>query len=149
MLIRKMTAEDLPAVCRLEEECFSDAWSEALIRDMLAGEYDFCRVLVEDEAVRGYINVRVLGDEAELMRICIAKAYRGRGLSGPLLKAGIEDMKEHGAEAATLEVRAGNTAAVRLYEAHGFLLAGTRRNYYRDPVEDASIYWNRSLKGEE
>ena len=55
------------------------------------------------------------------------------------------EMCARGAEAATLEVRAGNTAAIQLYEKHGFLLAGRRRNYYEKPVEDALIYWNRTL----
>ena len=34
----------------------------------------------------------------------------------------------------------GNDAAIRLYEKLGFRLAGRRKNFYRDPVEDAYIY---------
>ena len=59
----------------------------------------------------------------------------------------MEDMIRCGAKAATLEVRAGNLPAVRLYEAHGFVLEGYRKNYYRDPKEDAAIYWNHDLPG--
>uniref|UniRef100_UPI0028DBC5C3 GNAT family N-acetyltransferase n=1 Tax=Stomatobaculum longum TaxID=796942 RepID=UPI0028DBC5C3 len=62
-----------------------------------------------------------------------------------LVRAGIVEMCARGAEAATLEVRAGNAAAIRLYEKHGFLLAGRRKKYYENPVEDALIYWNRNL----
>jgi ribosomal-protein-alanine N-acetyltransferase len=38
-------------------------------------------------------------------------------------------------------VRAGNAGALRLYERLGFYVAGTRRNYYTNPVEDALILW--------
>ncbi len=46
-----------------------------------------------------------------------------------------------GATRATLEVRASNAAALRLYDRLGFYLAATRRNYYSNPVEDALILW--------
>ena len=50
-----------------------------------------------------------------------------------------------GALAATLEVRASNTAARSLYETLGFRVEGIRRDYYRAPREDALILWNRRL----
>ena len=147
MNIRELCREDLPALRILEDRCFSDAWSDALLEDLLSSEYDRCCVLEDGEKIIGYVNVRVLGDEAELMRICILPEYRGQGLSGGLLERGMEDMIRCGAKAATLEVRAGNLPAVRLYEAHGFVLEGYRKNYYRDPKEDAAIYWNHDLPG--
>lgn len=159
-----MEREDLPEVLRLEQCCFSDAWSEHILQDLPDSGIDWCRVLVlsgEAESagqdgtghdgtaagrLAGYINVRVLGDEAELMRICIDPEFRGQGWSRPLLEKGLEDMVSHGAEQATLEVRAGNVPAVRLYERYGFRREGLRKNYYRDPAEDAAIYWNRRLR---
>lgn len=146
MRIREMEEGDIPAVCALERECFSDAWSERLVRAAFESELDSCFLLVEESGdALGYVNIRVLGDEAELMRICLAKRARGRGLSALLLRRGLEEMKRRGAAAATLEVRAGNMPAVRLYRAHGFLPEGVRRDYYRNPTEDAEIYWKRGL----
>ena len=46
-----------------------------------------------------------------------------------------------GAKRATLEVRASNVGARRLYERLGFTVSGSRRNYYTNPVEDALILW--------
>jgi ribosomal-protein-alanine N-acetyltransferase len=46
-----------------------------------------------------------------------------------------------GARRATLEVRTSNEGARRLYERLGFYVAGTRRQYYTSPVEDALILW--------
>ena len=45
------------------------------------------------------------------------------------------------AEWLTLEVRASNLPAQRLYEKYGFRRAGVRRRYYSDNNEDALIMW--------
>jgi ribosomal-protein-alanine N-acetyltransferase len=44
-----------------------------------------------------------------------------------------------GAQAAILEVRAGNVAAQALYRRYGFEVVGRRRLYYREPPEDALL----------
>jgi ribosomal protein S18 acetylase RimI-like enzyme len=53
----------------------------------------------------------------------------------------LDEARRLGASRATLEVRAGNLGARRLYERFGFYVAGTRANYYNSPVEDALILW--------
>ena len=57
---------DLPAVRALELECFSDAWSEKLLQDLLTSSWDKVWVLKEDETVCGYSNFRVIAGEGEL-----------------------------------------------------------------------------------
>ena len=82
---------DLPAVRALELECFSDAWSEKLLQDLLTSSWDKTWVLKEDETVRGYCNFRVIAGEGELMRIAVhgaasdgtaVKGRRGRKRRG-------------------------------------------------------------------
>jgi ribosomal-protein-alanine N-acetyltransferase len=41
----------------------------------------------------------------------------------------------------TLEVRAGNDAAIHLYQSLGFASVGIRKNFYEKPIEDAVIMW--------
>jgi ribosomal-protein-alanine N-acetyltransferase len=53
--------------------------------------------------------------------------------------------RERGATCSTLEVRAGNEAAVRLYESLGYRTVATRRAYYPDNREDALVMWNYDL----
>ena len=52
---------------------------------------------------------------------------------------------QEGAEAATLEVRRSNTAAVALYTALGFAVEGVRKDYYEQPQEDALVLWRHGL----
>ena len=51
--------------------------------------------------------------------------------------------QKFGIDAFTLEVRAGNEAAVKLYEYFGFKTEGLRKRFYDKPVEDALIMWKR------
>ena len=39
----------------------------------------------------------------------------------------------------TLEVRASNEPAIRLYDQHGFEVVGRRKGYYEAPREDAIL----------
>ena len=59
----------------------------------------------------------------------------------------LENCKKRGALCATLEVRAGNTPAIKMYENLGFLSAGLRKAYYLDNREDAVIMWLNDLEG--
>jgi ribosomal-protein-alanine N-acetyltransferase len=52
---------------------------------------------------------------------------------------------ERGAEAVTLEVRASNVSAQAMYRRFGFIPAGARKDYYRDPTEDALVLWAHDI----
>lgn len=137
---------DLPAVRALELECFSDAWSEKLLQDLLTSSWDKAWVLKEDETVCGYSNFRVIAGEGELMRIAVHGACRGRGYGRLLMERLLREAEEENVEDITLEVRASNAPAIALYEAYGFQKEAVRKNYYSGPTEDALIYWKRSGK---
>lgn len=143
-----MAAEDVPAVAKIERDCFSDAWSERLLCDMLESPYDEAWVLVGSEGgLYGYINIRFLAGEGELMRIAVEKEFRGLGYSRKLMERMVKSAEEKESYDLTLEVRSGNTAAINLYKSYGFRKEAVRREYYRNPTEDAFIMWRRGLPG--
>ena len=65
--------------------------------------------------------------------------FRGRGIAKALLQELFRVGEARGAWVFLLEVRAGNQAAIRLYEGQGFQNMGLRRNFYEKPREDAVI----------
>ena len=145
--ISELQAEDLMAVRALEQECFSDAWSEKLLQDLLTSSWDKTWVLKEEGRVCGYCNFRVIAGEGELMRIAVYGACRGRGYGRLLMERLLEEAEKEKITDITLEVRASNVPAIALYEAYGFQKEAVRKNYYSEPTEDALIYWKRSEKG--
>lgn len=79
-LVRAMTESDVAAVRQLETASFSDPWTERLLLETLQCPWDESWVLTGSRGeVCGYINLRFLGDEGELMRIAMAPDFRGPG----------------------------------------------------------------------
>ncbi|MBQ7796125.1 MAG: ribosomal protein S18-alanine N-acetyltransferase [Lachnospiraceae bacterium] len=144
--LRAMTEADVAQVTALEQECFSDAWSEKLVSDLMGSSYDEVWVLEEpDKGIVGYINIRFLAGEGELMRIAVKKDCRGRGYSKKLMDRMMESARESDAPELTLEVRAGNEPAIGLYQSYGFVSEAVRKGYYHNPTEDALIMWLHGL----
>ena len=146
--IRKMVIEDLEQVAELEQRSFSDSWSKHLLEDMLNSELDEAWVLEEEPGtVAAYANFRFFSGEGELMRIAVLPEFRGRGYSRKLMERLEKSSLERGVPELTLEVRAGNGAAIRLYKSCGFQTEAVRKDYYRNPREDALILWRRGFLG--
>ncbi len=73
-----------------------------------------------------------MADEAHIATIASHPDWRGCGLGLYLMLALLDVAQASGAHLSTLEVRAGNLPAQRLYEKLGYEIAGRRRRYYRD-----------------
>ena len=135
--------EDLSGVLAVEEETFTNPWT----RDMYAWELQnrsVCHIYVvrtPDCAVAGFCAFWLVVDEIHINNVAVRAQFRGHGIGTALLRHVLAEARQLGAKRATLEVRASNDSARRLYERIGFYVAATRRNYYTKPVEDALILW--------
>ena len=74
-----------------------------------------------------------------MMNVAVRPDHRRKGIAESLIRALVQKLKECESHCLTLEVRASNAPAIALYEKLGFTEAGRRRNYYRNPKEDALI----------
>jgi len=139
MKLRRAVIEDLPALVRIEDRSFSAPWSEKGMRDALETEV-ICTLIAQEESVLlGYAMIALLGVEAEIYNIAVDPDARRRGLGRALLAAALQEAINDGAETVFLEVRESNTPARGLYETHGFVPVGRRKNYYTNPTEDAIL----------
>ena len=134
---------DLDGVLEVEGESFTNPWT----REMYAWELQnrsVCHILVvrtPDCPVAGFCAFWLVFDEIHINNLAVRPSYRGQGIGTALLQHVLAEARALGARRATLEVRASNEGARRLYERLGFYVAATRRNYYSNPVEDALILW--------
>lgn len=87
----------------------------------------------------GYIGFWYVMDEAHVSTLAVHPDYRRQKIGERLLVAMLRHAGSLGAKLATLEVRASNLAAQRLYRKYGFEEAGRRKGYYRDNGEDALL----------
>jgi ribosomal-protein-alanine N-acetyltransferase len=94
---------------------------------------------VEDGIVLGYIGSQSVLGESDMMNVAVHPDHRRRGIGEMLVNALSRDLKERGNVCLTLEVRDSNVPAIALYEKLGFTQVGLRKNYYRNPKEDALI----------
>lgn len=136
--IRAATVDDVPGIHALETVAFSDPWTPASFRSMIAQPLVIATVAEQSGRIVGYCIAWAIGDEAELVNLCVAPALRGTGLGGRMLDGLLATLDARGATV-YLEVRDSNEAAQALYRGRGFLAAGRRKAYYRHPAEDAVV----------
>lgn len=145
-VIVPMTEHDLLEVVEIEETTGLSQWGWEAYRAelekpeavMLVARRNSTDALT-GRSLSGYIAARINADELHVNNIGVWPESRRRGIGGALLGAVLEAAARRGAFEAVLEVRASNRAAQRMYERFGFRVVGKRKNYYREPVEDAMI----------
>lgn len=140
-IIRDMSFGDIVEVTKIENDTFFDAWNESMWLDELNNSLTTYTVLEENGKTIGYAGYWLVAGEAQVTRVAVASGERERGLGTKLMAALINRAWQQGAEAMTLEVRAGNTAAQKMYLTCGFRCEGVRPGYYADNHEDAVIMW--------
>ncbi len=128
---RLAPGEGLPDwVARLDRTAFGSAWKAPAPHEAVW--------VVPGLAFARWALVPAAG-EAELLRIAVDPAHRGRGLGRRLLEACQRDLAAEGLVHLFLEVRVSNADAIRLYRACGWEPCGRRPGYYADG-EDAALF---------
>ncbi len=131
---------DLAEVQGIEADLFgADGWTAAQFWSELARipESRWYVAARSADGVVGYAGMFLVGPEADVQTIAVARDHQGLGIGSVLLAALIERARDRGASLLHLEVRADNDAALALYARHGFTSDGRRRDYYgrgRDAV---------------
>ena len=139
MMIIKMDQSHVAQIAQLEKICFSDPWSENSVASELENELAYWLVAVEGDTVAGYIGSQTVMGETDMMNVAVHPDFRRRGIAEALVSALVDNLKKQGSRCLTLEVRASNVPAQKLYEKLGFNQIGKRPRYYHNPREDALI----------
>ena len=134
-----MTGDHVAQVAALEAICFHDPWSEKSVASELTNPLSLWLVALDGERVAGYIGSQSVMGESDVMNVAVHPDYRRQGIGERLCLALVDTLKEKGNHSLTLEVRASNDPARTFYEKLGFQQVGLRKNYYRNPREDALI----------
>lgn len=144
MVVRAMTARDVPVVARLEAASFSTPWSSRTFKTLLSRSGAELWVAERvGEGVIGYYVLWCIQDQGELANIAVEERFRGHHIGSLLLDHALDVARRRGVESVYLEVRVSNEGARALYASRGFEQIGVRKAYYDRPREDARVLMKR------
>ena len=139
MTITNMTSAHVAQIAELEKRCFNDPWSENSIASELNNRLSCWLVALEGDVVIGYVGSQTVLGETDMMNIAVHPDYRKNGIGTGLIVSLIGALELRGSHNLMLEVRVSNNPAISVYKKLGFVEVGRRKNYYRNPKEDALI----------
>lgn len=138
--IKPMQAENVNGIVKIENECFAHPWTEENLTEEFDNPTARFFVAIKDGETVGYIGANNIASEVYITNVAVLPANRRQGIGELLLQVLLNVSEKENANFVTLEVRESNQTAIALYKKCGFQSIGQRKNFYRDPDEDAAIY---------
>lgn len=143
-----MKIEHIDKVVEIERLCFAIPWSrEAFFSEINNNSFAVYFVASVGDEIAGYGGFWKVCDEGHITNIAVRPEYQKQKIGSAILEEMIEYSRDNNVELMTLEVRAGNEAAKRLYSKFGFRKSSIRKEYYTDNNEDAIIMINENIQG--
>lgn len=140
MILRFAGLDDLPAMDRLEKECFDyPRFPVPFLVDFILADGAYVLLAFTEgpgyaSTVMGSIMFVVKktekGKVGRVASISVLKEYRNQGLAHRLMREAEDIMRQAGAESASLEVAVKNSAAISLYKSIGYVITGRLEHYY-------------------
>ena len=132
---------DLQEVLKIENECFTDPWSETYFMLSLKRprSYEYFYIAQRERTIVGYIVFSLLYEEAHILNIAVPVAYRRQGIGKYLIASALEMIEAQDGREVFLEVAVSNLPAQYLYRQFGFRICGIRKNYY-GRYKDAYVF---------
>lgn len=137
-----ISQNDIKDIAKLEKECFSEPWNENAIIESVKNGTKFFVAKCKDK-VCGYIGISAILDEGYITNIAVTEDYRNNGIGNMLLNKVFSFAREQGLKFVSLEVRESNKNAISLYAKKGFVREGLRKDFYKNPKENAIIMTRR------
>lgn len=137
--ISPMTQDDIKDIAQIERECFSEPWSEKGLESEITNSSARFFVAKILDYTLGYIGMHIVLDECYIANIAVKTEARHKGVGSALLSYVDSTAKKQGCAFISLEVRVSNLAAIALYKKHGYVSQGERKNFYKNPTENAII----------
>lgn len=121
------------AVLAVMESVYEQSpWTLEQIVTSLASQDEDYYLAFEGQELVGFLAVQTVLDEMEILQIAVKADFQRLGIASQLMAA-VMDWEGD----IFLEVRESNSAAQALYTRQHFTKIGKRKDYYRNPVEDA------------
>jgi ribosomal-protein-alanine N-acetyltransferase len=139
--IRPFVSADLDSVLAIAASSPEAAgWSRETYETILQDPQRACCTIADQEgAIVGFVCLRVMSDEAEVLNLAVSPSVRRLGVGSRLLDHALREAGQKGARRVFLEVRDTNEPALALYQRYGFTVSMRRVGYYSNPPADALV----------
>jgi ribosomal-protein-alanine acetyltransferase len=143
--VARLTVEDVSSLQPLEDQVQLSFWGIENYRRFLEEfpEYFGCKAVAitdcGEERLIGFFLARSIYDNLEILKLGVFPQSQQQGIGTQLMETAYAEGIRRGCNRCFLEVRKSNQVAIQFYYRHNFRIAGTRLNYYTDPVEDAWV----------
>ena len=129
--IRKALFTDIDHILEIEQESIN-SWTSTQFIQELSNSFSTFLVCEYNNSIAGYIIVWKVADEIQLNSIAVKRSFRKQGIGSRLLSEVCKDDSDRSFTSVFLEVRSGNSDAIRFYTDNGFTKTGLRKKYYND-----------------
>ncbi len=141
IIIDQVRRQEAEALVAIHGDAFARAWSADDFTALIADRSIYALAIRRQpvfghRSMVGFVLVRAVADEAEILTIAVAPQGQGRGYGRRLMEEVLRRLYADGVAACFLEVDRANAPAVKLYRALGFEPVGERKGYY--PKSDGS-----------
>ncbi|MFN8672626.1 MAG: ribosomal protein S18-alanine N-acetyltransferase [Candidatus Sericytochromatia bacterium] len=147
--ILPMVHDHIDEVLEIEKTCFGAGWTSTPFKKELERKDCSYFIAKENEKILGYCGAWLIVEELHIIIISVLPQFRQKKIGQQLLIKLLEDGLKNGAKWSTLEVKASNIPAQRMYEKFGFSVKGVRKKYYQQDGEDALIMWTEEIDTKE
>lgn len=114
---------------------YDDFWNDKILEEEFKNPNSQYYVLVKNDELIGFGGLWFNIDEAHIMNIAINKKFRRNGFASEILDYLISVTHKKSKKILTLEVRANNIPAIKLYEKFDFKNVGKRKKYYNNEID--------------
>lgn len=130
-----METKDLDEVIDIEASSPFTPWSKNMFIEEMKNPFTYCFIIkmkgISKQKVMGFICFRNIGDESELLNICVHHQYRQMGVGKRLMQFYIGFCRKMKIKTYYLEVNALNRSAVHLYQLFSYQPLGMRKKFYQ------------------
>ena len=143
--LTRLTVEDVPSLQPLEDQAKLAFWGRENYQRLLEEFPDYfgCKAVktsdLGEDVIVGFFLARSIYDNLEILKLAVFPDCQRQGIGTQLMETAYAEGLRRGCNRCFLEVRKSNQNAIQFYYDHNFRIAGSRFNYYTNPVEDAWV----------
>ena len=130
-----MENKDLDEVLGMEPSSSPNPWSKNMFIEEMKNPFAYCFIIkmkgISNPEAMGFICFRNIGDESELLNICVHPQYRQMGIGKKFMRFYIGFCKKMKIKTFYLEVNVSNQSAVHLYHLFSYQSLGMRKKFYQ------------------